>query len=144
MGYSSTIDLNKRRVRKMKLKLLREKSSDDTTIGKLYIENEFFCYTLEDKVRDKKVYGETAIPIGTYKVVITWSPRFKRQLPLLVDVPGFDGIRIHPGNTHKDTEGCILVGEYVEGEFLYKSKIAFDRLYTILIKSKDSITIEIE
>jgi hypothetical protein len=144
MGYSSTIDLNKRRVRKMKLKLLREKSSDDTTIGKLYIENEFFCYTLEDKVRDKKVYGETAIPIGTYKVVITWSPRFKRQLPLLVDVPGFDGIRIHPGNTHKDTEGCILVGEYVEGEFLYKSKIAFDRLYAILVKSKDSITIEIE
>jgi hypothetical protein len=138
------IDLSKRRVRKMKLKLLREKSSDDTTIGKLYINEEFFCYTLEDKVRDKKVYGETAIPAGTYKVLITWSPRFKRQLPLLVDVPRFDGIRIHPGNTHKNTEGCILVGEYVEGEFLYKSKIAFDRLYAILVKSKDSITIEIE
>jgi hypothetical protein len=144
MGSSSTIDSNKRRVRKMKLKLLRDKSSDDTTIGKLYIDGEFFCYSLEDKVREKKVYGVSAIPIGTYKIVITWSPRFKRQLPLLVDVPGFDGIRIHPGNTHKDTEGCILVGEYVEGEFLYKSKIAFDRLYTILIKSKDSITIEIE
>jgi hypothetical protein len=144
MGSSSMIDLSKRRVRKMKLKLLREKSSDDTTIGKLYINEEFFCYTLEDKVRDKKVYGETAIPAGTYKVLITWSPRFKRQLPLLVDVPRFDGIRIHPGNTHKNTEGCILVGEYVEGEFLYKSKIAFDRLYAILVKSKDSITIEIE
>jgi hypothetical protein len=128
----------------MKLKLVRDSSTDDTTIGNLYIENEWFCFTLEDKVREKKIYGETAIPAGTYKVVITWSPRFKRQLPLLVDVPGFDGIRIHPGNTHKDTEGCILVGEYVEGEFLYKSKIAFDRLYTILIKSKDSITIEIE
>jgi hypothetical protein len=128
----------------MKLKLVREPSSETTTLGNLYIDGEWFCYTLEDKVREVKYAGITAIPIGTYKVVITWSPRFKRQLPLLVDVSGFDGIRIHPGNTHKDTEGCILVGEYVEGEFLYKSKIAFDRLYAILVKAKDSITIEIE
>jgi hypothetical protein len=128
----------------MKLKLVRDSSTDDTTIGNLYIENEWFCFTLEDKVREKKIYGETAIPAGTYKVVITWSPRFKRQLPLLVDVPGFDGIRIHPGNTHKNTEGCILVGEEVQGEYLLRSRAAFDRLYALLIKSKDSITIEVE
>jgi hypothetical protein len=128
----------------MKLKLVRDSSTDDTTIGNLYIENEWFCFTLEDKVREKKIYGETAIPAGIYKLVITWSPRFKRQLPLLVDVPGFDGIRIHPGNTHKNTEGCILVGEEVQGEYLLRSRAAFDRLYTILIKSKDSITIEVE
>jgi hypothetical protein len=127
----------------MKLKLVRDSSTDDTTIGNLYIENEWFCFTLEDKVREKKIYGETAIPTGTYKVVITWSPRFKRQLPLLVDVPGFDGIRIHPGNTHKNTEGCILVGEEVQGEYLLRSRAAFDRLYALLIKSKDSITIEV-
>jgi hypothetical protein len=145
MEFSSMTDSSKRRVRKMKLKLLRDKSSDDTTIGKLYIDGEFFCYTLEDVVRrDTKIYGQTAIPIGTYKVVITWSPRFKRQLPLLVDVSGFDGIRIHPGNTHKNTEGCILVGEEVQGEYLLRSRAAFDRLYAILVKSKDSITIEIE
>jgi hypothetical protein len=127
----------------MKLKLVRDSSTDDTTIGNLYIEREWFCFTLEDKVREKKIYGETAIPAGTYKVVITWSPRFKRQLPLLVDVPGFDGIRIHPGNTHKNTEGCILVGEEVQGEYLLRSRAAFDRLYVLLIKSKDSITIEV-
>jgi hypothetical protein len=127
----------------MKLELVRQPSTDDTTIGSLYIDGQFFCHTLEDKVREKKVYGQTAIPEGTYKVVITWSPRFKRQLPLLVDVPGFDGIRIHPGNTHKDTDGCLLVGNKVEGEYLFNSRVSFDELYAKLVKAKDiSITIK--
>ena len=128
----------------MKLKLVRESSSDTTTLGTLFIEDKIECFTLEDTVRDRKIKGKTAIPKGSYKVLITWSPRFKRQLPLLVDVPGFDGIRIHPGNTHEDTEGCILVGLGKSGEMLLKSRDAFDKLYNKLVKSKDNITIEIE
>lgn len=99
----------------MKLKLKRIYFGKDYTIGKLYINGLYFCDTLEDQVRDlskeKKVYAETAIPAGTYKVAVTYSPAFKRQLPLLYAVPHFTGIRIHRGNTHVDTAGCILVGE---------------------------------
>ena len=84
---------------------------DRNIIGDLYIDGEFFCYTLEDERRadDVKVYGETAIPTGTYNVKVTKSNRFKRLMPLLLDVPMFSGIRIHGGNTSKDTLGCILV-----------------------------------
>lgn len=126
----------------MKLKLIREPSTETTTIGSLYIDDIFECYTLEDMVRDTKIKYKTAIPFGTYQVVITWSPRFKRQMPLLVNVPGFDGIRIHPGNTHENTAGCLLVGDEVVGEALLDSKTAFDRLYAKLVKAKN-VTIEI-
>lgn len=106
----------------MKLSLKRIFLGDTYTIGKLYIDGTYFCDTLEDKVRDlnkngkfdngeTKVYGETAIPYGTYKVVVNYSPKFKRDLPLLENVPHFEGIRIHRGNTPQDTLGCILVGE---------------------------------
>lgn len=137
----------------MKLKLIREPSSSTTTLGKLYVDGVFFCYTLEDVVRpdpnpntpqnEAKVWGSTAIPAGKYKVVITMSPRFKRRLPLLVGVPGFDGIRIHPGNTHRDTDGCILVGEQIVGESILQSRIAFNRLFEIL-DGQPNVTIEIE
>jgi hypothetical protein len=137
----------------MKLKLIREPSSSTTTLGKLYLDGVFFCYTLEDVVRpdpnpdtpqnEAKVWGNTAIPAGKYKVVITMSPRFKRRLPLLIGVPGFDGIRIHPGNTHRDTDGCILVGEQIVGESILQSRIAFNRLFEIL-DGQPNITIEIE
>lgn len=126
----------------MKLRLVREESSNTTTFGNLYVDNVWECWTLEDAVRDEKIYGSTAIPFGTYRVVVTWSPRFKRQLPLLIGVPGFDGIRIHPGNTHKDTEGCLLVGEEKQGETILNSRKAFDKLYNKLVKAKN-ITIEI-
>lgn len=92
------------------------------TIGKMYIDGEYFCDTLEDRVRDinkngkfdngeVKVAGETAIPYGRYQVVVNMSPRFKRELPRLLNVPNFEGILIHRGNTDKDSSGCILVGE---------------------------------
>lgn len=92
------------------------------TIGKMYIDGDYFCDTLEDRVRDinkngkfdngeVKVAGETAIPYGRYQVVVTMSPRFKRELPRLLNVPNFEGILIHRGNTAPDTAGCILVGE---------------------------------
>ena len=85
------------------------------TIGRLFVDGKYFCDTLEDRCRDfdkeEKVMNETAIPDGIYEVIVNVSARFKRKLPLLLDVPHFSGIRIHRGNTDKDTSGCILVGE---------------------------------
>lgn len=99
----------------IKLRLERFFFGEKYTIGRLFVNGTYFCDTLEDRVRDltneKKVYGETAIPAGTYEVRVTWSPTFKRNLPLLLGVPHFTGIRMHRGNTIKDTLGCILVGE---------------------------------
>lgn len=98
----------------MKLKLHRIFFSD-YTIGKLYINDEYFCDTLEDKVRDltkeTKVFGQTAIPFGTYQIQVSRSPKFGRDLPRLLNVPHFEGILIHRGNTITDTNGCILLGE---------------------------------
>ena len=89
----------------MELSLKRLWLSETTTVGTLAIDGTFECYTLEDKVREKKIKGITAIPAGRYKVIITESPRFKRPLPLQLNVPGFEGVRIHPGNDAGDTEG---------------------------------------
>jgi hypothetical protein len=124
----------------MKLLLKRVALKDTYTIGKLYVDGVFFCHTLEDTVRPDgiKVYGETAIPDGIYKVIITMSARFKRKLPLLLDVPMFEGIRIHPGNTAVDTHGCILVGENdVKGQ-IHQSKFTFYRLFKLMTDSKQS------
>ena len=137
----------------MKLLLKRIALRDTYTIGKIYIDGEYFCDTLEDKVRDlnkngvfdgdeKKVDGETAIPYGTYKVILSYSPKFKRILPELLDVPCFTGIRIHRGNTEKDTAGCLLVGENkVRGKVLnstYWEKKLIEKL-----EGKNGITIQI-
>ena len=81
------------------------------TIGKLYIDGHYLCDTLEDTVRNGvKIAGKTAIPAGTYKVKKTMSPRFKKVLPEILNVPGFTGVRIHAGNTAIDTDGCLLLG----------------------------------
>lgn len=137
----------------MKLKLFRPNTSlnTDFTEGKLYVENVFECYTLEDKDRrleegNEKVQNATAIPRGTYEVVITYSNRFKREMPLLLNVPGFTGIRIHSGNTSEDTEGCILVGDRNSKEddnFIGASRIAYNRLFEKLKNAKDKITLEV-
>lgn len=99
----------------MRLTLKRVAKRDTYTIGKLYVDGQYWCDTLEDRVRDltkeKKVPGQTAIPAGTYDVVVNISPKFRRLLPRLLNVPHFDGILIHRGNTDKDSAGCILVGE---------------------------------
>lgn len=94
----------------MRLKLVRNPSNDVCTIGKLYVDGKYECFVLEDVVRPSKVHGRTAIPEGSYKIIVTMSPRFKKLLPLLVDVPNYQGVRIHPGNTADDTEGCLLPG----------------------------------
>jgi hypothetical protein len=113
----------------MELDLRRVELSAICTIGELYVDGEFECYTLEDAVRDRKIPGETAIPPGRYQVVLNWSPRFRRILPLLVDVPGFEGVRIHPGNTAADTEGCILVGHARGAAAVFQSRAAFEGLF---------------
>lgn len=96
----------------MIVKIVRTFKGAEYTIGKLYIDNQYFCDTLEDTVRKdgEKVYGKTAIPAGMYRVKKTYSPRFKKVLPEILEVPGFSGVRIHAGNTAKDTEGCVLLG----------------------------------
>ena len=109
----------------MKIKVKRIAFKDTYTIGKFYIDDVYFCDTLEDKVRPDgvKVYGETAIPHGTYKVIMSMSNRFKKELPLIVDVPMFEGIRIHGGNTEADTHGCILVGKNTDIGKLTQSQV---------------------
>lgn len=115
----------------MKLLLEREIFTDKSTIGKLYIDGKYQCYTLEDKVRgeDEKIYGKTAIPAGKYSVIINMSNRFKVLMPLLLKVPGFEGVRIHSGNTDADTEGCILVGLNRADDFVGQSRIAFNMIF---------------
>ena len=95
----------------MQLQLIRKTFTDQSTIGELSVDGAFECFTLEDPVRPVKIKGETAIPAGTYEVAVTFSNKFQKFLPLLLNVPNFEGIRIHTGNTPKDTLGCILVGE---------------------------------
>lgn len=99
----------------MNLTLKRIAKRDTYTVGQLYIDGRYWCDTLEDRVRDlskeRKVAGETAIPAGTYDVVVNISPKFKRLLPRLLSVPHFEGVLIHRGNTATDSAGCILVGE---------------------------------
>src|SRR5688572_8199111 len=102
----------------MKMLLTRLQCESDVTIGRLDVDGAFECWVCEDPVREIdgqpveawKVKGKTAVPRGTYAVVVTMSPRFGRLMPLLVDVPGFEGVRIHAGNDADDTEGCLLPG----------------------------------
>lgn len=132
----------------MRLQVIRKHFFDNATIGELHVDGVFECYTLEDKVRnlaagELKVYGQTAIPEGSYTVALTMSNRFKRVLPLINHVPQFEGVRIHPGNTSADTEGCILVGSTMKlPNFIGNSRAAFDKLFAKLQKQQ-SITITI-
>ena len=96
----------------MQINVRRTFKGPDYTIGKLYIDGHYLCDTLEDTVRPAgtKIAGKTAIPAGTYKVKKTMSPRFKKILPEILNVPGFTGVRSHSGNTAADTDGCLLLG----------------------------------
>ena len=142
----------------MELKIIRKYFSDKSTISVLYINDQFFSHVLEDVDRalDSKMgikriswlkqYGKTAIPYGRYEIVLTYSNRFKKYLPLLVNVPGYEGIRIHVGNYHTDTDGCLLPGEYKNvPDFVGNSKITFDKLFKILqdTEKKEKIFITI-
>lgn len=129
-------------MKEMKIEVFRLKQTKQSITGDMYLNGEFFCYTLEDIIREEKVYGETAIDTGTYTVKLTMSNRFKRIMPLLLNVPKFEGIRIHGGNTHKNTHGCILVAfnkindDYIQGTAEAK--------LTEKLKGYDKITITIK
>jgi hypothetical protein len=110
--------------------ITRRTYTRNSTIGDLYIDGQYFCHTLEDTILDVKIAGVTAIPYGRYEVIINFSNRFQRPMPLLLNVPGFLGIRIHSGNTDEDTEGCILVGFTEAENFIGNSKSAFSQLFS--------------
>lgn len=143
----------------MKLTLKRIYFGKTYTIGNLFIDGIFFCNTIEDKVRKlslacpdtakgqncrckEKRYAQTAIPAGTYKVTMEYSPRFKRILPFLHDVPHFLGILMHSGNTEKDSAGCLIVGKNTIKGKVTQSRVTSDKLNEILSKEAH-ITIEI-
>jgi len=113
----------------MNLKLIRKYPADDCVIGELFVNDEFECYTLEDIERPVKIPGITAIPRGHYEVVITFSERFQKPLPLLLNVPNYTGVRIHPGNTAANTEGCILPGKEKTNNSVTHSQDAFAGLF---------------
>jgi heme-degrading monooxygenase HmoA len=115
--------------------ITRRTYTRNSTIGDLYIDGQYFCHTLEDTILDVKIAGVTAIPYGRYEVIINFSNRFQRPMPLLLNVPGFLGIRIHSGNTDEDTEGCILVGFTEADDFIGNSKSAFSQLFSKIQKS---------
>ncbi len=141
----------------MKLTLKRIALRPTYTIGKLYIDDAYFCDTLEDTVRDtnksgkfdngeQKIKGKTAIPYGTYEIKWTYSPRFKKYTPQLMNVPSFEGIRVHAGNTSADTEGCLILGENKQVGKVLNSRATINKFYPIIKKacSNGKVTIEIK
>mgnify|MGYP001576927075 CR=1 FL=1 len=122
----------------MEMKSKRTRYTDRSTTSDLSVGGKHECWILEDTRRPdgEKVYGRTCIPPGRYKVIITRSQRFGVDLPLLVDVSGFSGVRIHPGNTDADTEGCLLPGRTRATDRVGESRVAFDALFA---KIKDAI-----
>ena len=140
----------------MRLTLIRIANKPTYTIGKLYIDGCYYCDVLEDvdrgldddmkesEILKKKIKGQTAIPTGIYPVKITYSPKYKKLMPLIENVKGYQGIRIHSGNTHKDTEGCLLVGKNKEVGKVLESRKTFNALYKILTETKENIIIDIQ
>lgn len=142
----------------MEILVKREYKKKDYTIGKMYINGEYVCDTLEDtdrgltnimtlaEIKEVKEYGNTAIPTGRYPIAYTYSARFKKHLPLLLNVPAFEGVRIHSGNTHRDTEGCILLGENKAVGKVLNSRKTMDEFLRILkpaIEACENIWIKI-
>lgn len=150
----------------MKLLLKRIAKRENYTIGRLYIDGKYFSDTLEDtdrglsssisleQIKKIKIKGQTAIPTGTYNVDMnTVSPRFCNcswakpyggKVPRLQNVPGYEGVLIHPGNTDKNTSGCVLVGKNTVKGQVTSSQDTFKKLMGVLIKDKNNITITIE
>ena len=142
----------------MILDLHRKYRKPGYTIGLLYVNGAYVCNTLEDTDRgltDKmssqeiaaiKVKGKTAIPTGRYKILMTYSPRFKKDMPLLCAVKGFEGIRIHSGNTASDTEGCILCGRNTEVGKVTGSRFWTEKVYQYIrlgLQEKSGVKINI-
>ena len=151
----------------MKILIDRNYKYPKYTIGEVYVNGNFYCYSLEDTDRglhvdmpmryfkERKVYGETAVPCGVYEVIIDWSPKFKKYMPhvmyrnadgKLVEVPGFSGIRIHSLATSKDTLGCIGFGDWNGGDRLINSRAITANLVDRIQKArneKEKVVLEI-
>lgn len=119
---------------KLQLKLKRIARRPNYTIGRLYADGKYICDTLEDTEREgmTKIPGKTAIPKGNYKVIVSYSWKFKKEMPLLLKVPNFEGIRIHSGNDETHTEGCILCGENKVVGKVVNSRVITDKVYKII------------
>ena len=136
----------------MNIRLIREPSVNGTTHGILLMDGHYACFSLEDEIRERpgvpvqtwKIPHETAIPAGRYLLRITPSQRFQRPLPELIDVPGFTGVRIHPGNTAADTEGCILVGKDRQPGRVLQSRVAFEALFAQIAAAEGPHWIRVE
>ena len=142
--------------RMMRITLVRIANRPTYCIGKLYVDGKYFCDTIEDTDRGlddlmdvneilaRKIKGETAIPTGIYEVTITYSPKYKKMMPLVNNVKGYSGIRIHSGNTAKDTEGCLIVGKNKEVGKVLESRATYNALYKRLVSTKSKIIIDIQ
>ena len=140
----------------MRLTLVRIANRPTYCIGKLYIDGKWFCDVLEDvdrglddsmseeEVLKRKIKGETAIPTGIYQVLLTYSPKYKRIMPLVNNVKGYQGIRIHSGNYARDTEGCLLVGKNTKVGMVTDSRNTYNALFKRLNQTKGKIIIDIQ
>ena len=134
------------------LRVVREPTQGSATLGALYADHVWQCWTIEDAIRERsgqpvaywKIQGRTAIPAGRYRVIVTPSARFQRRLPLLVDVPGFTGVRIHPGNGPLDTDGCLCVGRTRRVGSVGESRLAFTPLFERIDRAVGDVWIAIE
>ena len=130
----------------MELAIERRWLTENSTIGELFVDGVYECLILEDRYRpppEAKVHGATCIPCGRHEVQLTHSPKFGRTLPLVVGVPGFEGIRIHPGNHPTDTEGCLLPGLERLPDAVQGSRLAFEALFVKLLNHHGPIWLTI-
>ena len=140
----------------MRLTLIRIANRPTYCIGKLYLDGKWFCDVIEDtdrglddsmteaEILKRKVKGETAIPTGIYQVLLTYSPKYKRIMPLISNVKGYSGIRIHSGNTSKDTEGCLIVGKNTKVGMVTDSRNTYNALFKRLNQANGKIIIDIQ
>lgn len=140
----------------MQVMITRNWKKPGYTIGRIFVNNAFFCNSMEDtdrglrqdmpleEIKRLKVYGKTAIPTGTYTILMTYSPKYKKKMPQVMNVPGFEGIRIHPGNTPEDTLGCILPGDNkVKGKVVDSTK-RFNQFVNMLLGAGGTATLVIQ
>ena len=140
----------------MRLTLMRIANKPNYCIGRLYIDGEYFCDVLEDTdrglddkmsvedIKAKKVYGQTAVPTGVYNVILNYSPKYKKVMPLLQNVKGYEGVRIHSGNKPEDTLGCLLVGKNKKVGQVIDSRATYEALFKRLQQhGSDKIIIHI-
>jgi hypothetical protein len=140
----------------MRITLVRIANRPTYCIGKLYIDGKWFCDVIEDvdrglddamnekEILNRKIKGETAIPTGIYQILLTYSPKYKRIMPLINNVKGYSGIRIHSGNTAKDSEGCLIVGKNTKVGMVTDSRNTYNALFKRLNQTKGKIIIDIK